>query len=95
MNEQENTIKSLVGGGGQQQDASFSSEASRVGKRTRASNDAPPSSSSQFSSATIGGSFSFLQAPRAEEGVSRAETGGEAWDMFNSLMRNEAPNTYY
>ena len=94
MNEQENTIKSLVGGGGQQQDASFSSEASRVGKRTRASNDAPPSSS-QFSSTTIGGSFSFLQAPRAEEGVSRAETGGEAWDMFSSLMRNEAPNTYY
>ena len=93
MNEQENTIKSLVGGGGGQQDASFSSEASRMGnKRTRTNDPLPPS---QYS-ATIGGGFSFMQAPKAEDGASRAEAaGGEAWDMFSSLMRNEAPNTYY
>ena len=86
VNEQESTIKSLVGGGGSTGAQPFASEASRVGaKRTRTNDEAAPPAG-----------FSFMGAPKpSSTEAASTNTGGEAWNLFDSLIQGEARNIYY
>ena len=92
-NQQNETIKSLVGSA--PNDPAFASESSRIaggGTAVTASHLMPPPSLSHGggSSSSNGGN----KRPRTDEGGEANHTG-DAWDMFDSMLREHSRATYF
>ena len=107
-NQQSETIKTLVGGGGAPvSDPAFASDGSRMQKRSRGNDTHPeaPPSSSLAGASLLGGSGSSTAAPHHhnKEGGSSASHGNssgstaqpsDAWDAFGGLLMQHGKQTY-
>jgi hypothetical protein len=110
-NSQSETIKSLVGSGTaasqMQNDPSFSSEASRMmhSKRQRTNGDDPSAASATYSGNSGshtghygGGDGQAVPQPAAAAAANGSATNnnmGDAWDMFDGLLREQSRALYY